>query len=102
MKNVGMALVVCGCMLSGAVWAQETGGVKIGGDATINASGKNITTQGEQNSTASTGVGVVRGNTSVGGDVEINASAENVTTKAANNSCAETTIGGVGSGPCQK
>lgn len=97
-----ITMVAFGAILvSGTAYAQQKGGVKIGGDAKINATAENSTTQADNASTASTAVGVVRGNTEVKGDVDISATAKNVTTKAGNKSCAETSVGAVGNGPCQ-
>ena len=88
-------------LMSAPALAQQAGGVKIGGDAKITGQGSDITTTAENESTASTGIAVVRGNTEVKGDVDIYGKAEAVTTTATGKSCAETTIGGIGQGPCK-
>ena len=97
-----IALSFGAVLMSAPVLAQEAGGVKIGGDAKIVGQGSNVTTTAINESTASTGIAVVRGNTDVGGDVDVFGKADNVTTKAVNKSCAETTIGGIGDGPCKR
>ena len=96
-----VALSLGAIVMSAPALAQQAGGVKIGGDAKIVGQGNNVTTTAENESTASTGIAVIRGNTDVSGDVDIFGKADNVTTQAVGKSCAETTIGGIGDGPCK-
>jgi hypothetical protein len=102
MKVAVAALALAFSVASHEASAQQQGGVTIGGNAKVQATGQNVTTTAEQNSTAATSVGRVMGNTNVKGNVDINANATNVTTSAKNASCAETAIGVIGSGPCSK
>ena len=81
--------------------AQSTGGVQIEGDVEINATAGDVSTKAEGDSTASSAVGSVRGDTNISGDVRITANADTVTTQASGTSCAETAIGVVGTGLCK-
>ena len=100
MKTLIIPSVSAFLLVSTFAFAQSSGGVEISGDATIDATAEDITTTGENNSTASTAVGNVRGSTDIDGDVEMSLSVKGVTTTAKNNSCAETAIGVIGDGPC--
>ncbi|ABC21676.1 hypothetical protein [Rhodospirillum rubrum] len=80
--------------------AQESGGVRVGGNVTINATANSLSNQASQGSTAVINVGTVGQGTAVKGDIEINARVNNVSNRADSDSCSEVNVGTVGQSAC--
>jgi hypothetical protein len=102
LRRLTSAVLMAGtAIVSTAAVAQDSGGVRVGGDVTINARAENVSNRASNGSTADLGVGRVTAGASVGGDVRINATAENISNQADNRSKACVEVGSVGRNACQ-